>query len=190
MEKNGYKKGQAVMEYLITYGLALFVILIVLAILVAVILPSLKAPETCQFSQPGFSCNKKTHALISDSGTDVVSVAFQLDNQQGKGVQVTGILCTDVASGNIDKESVHSFGAEHALPPAEEHLVLPASLVSGQNIEMVIYCVDDNGVPLHLATGTDFTGTVAVTYHFENEVSSAPERLALATVSGTLQGSD
>jgi hypothetical protein len=51
----GQRKGQAVMEYLITYGLALFVILIVLAILVAVVLPQLKAPESCQFSQPGFS---------------------------------------------------------------------------------------------------------------------------------------
>ena len=93
------------MEYLITYGLALFVILIVLAILVAVVLPSLQAPETCQFTQPGFSCTTKKHVLVADVDNNI-RILFQLDNQQGRGVTVTGVLCSSGAPANIEKSDV------------------------------------------------------------------------------------
>src|SRR5271157_5545631 len=98
----GNKRGQAVMEYLITYGLALFVILIVLAILVAVVLPQLKAPESCQFSQPGFSCSTKQEVIVSSSTDNTVTAIIQLDNQQGRDIELLGVACTGLAPGNVD----------------------------------------------------------------------------------------
>lgn len=108
----GSAKGQAVMEYLITYGLALFVILIVLAILVAVVLPQLKAPENCQFSQPGFSCSTKKHVIVSDTANNnLVTAIVQLDNQQDKGINIYGVLCSSDVPGDINTATFTSAGS-------------------------------------------------------------------------------
>lgn len=180
----GHKKGQAVMEYLITYGLALFVILIVLAILVAVVLPTLQAPETCQFNQPGFGCASRQHVLISDSDDDV-RLLFQLDNQQGESVIVTGVYCTTSPSGDIRKTDVEG-------KPTALDLIMPAGSSrsfgsSDADITQEIVCNDDANQPIKLAAGSNFKGTLAITYKFSQDVPGAPSRLALATVTGNTQ---
>ena len=53
------------MEYLITYGLALLVILVVLGILFAVVFPMLKAPADCKFSDTTFSCDQQDRRFWS-----------------------------------------------------------------------------------------------------------------------------
>jgi hypothetical protein len=183
--KGGSKKGQAIMEYLITYGLALFVILIVLAILVAVVLPSLQAPTACQFTQPGFTCNQKDHVIVADSGNNV-RIQFQLDNTQGKGIRITGILCSTAAPGNIRKSDVSTYGL--TIDP-------PKVMASGQSITLGsagsdittdIECLKEDGTIVVLAPASNFKGTLAVTYSFQEEVPDAPERLAVATVSGSV----
>ena len=179
-----YRKGQAVMEYLITYGLALFVILVVLAILVAVVLPSLKAPEMCQFSQPGFTCNQKQHALVADTSNNV-KLFFRLDNGQGSAVNVLGVLCTDETAGNVKKDDVKNNGLWN-----EDGLV---QLSSGQSHEFgsgdgnEVECVKTDGTPVVLTANSNFKGTLAVVYRFENEVAGAPYRLTTATLTGTVQ---
>jgi hypothetical protein len=184
-KKQGYKKGQAIMEYLITYGLALFVILVVLAILVAVVLPSLQAPTACQFTQPGFTCNQKDHVLVADSGNNV-RIQFQLDNTQGKGVRITGILCSTAAPGNIRKTDVSANGL--TLAPAKVMASGQSITVgsSGSDVTTEIDCVKEDGTAVVLAPASNFKGTLAVTYNFQEEVPDAPERLAVATVSGSV----
>ncbi len=180
----GHKKGQAVMEYLITYGLALFVILIVLAILVAVVLPTLQAPETCQFNQPGFGCSERQHVLVSDSNDDV-KLLFQLDNQQGESVVITGVYCTTAPSGDIRRSDVESRGEV-----LEESMPAGSSLSFGNedsDVNVDVFCYDDAGSSYKLAAGSNFRGTLAITYKFAQEVPGAPDRLALATVTGNTQ---
>ncbi|MFN7991870.1 MAG: hypothetical protein U0R44_06985 [Candidatus Micrarchaeia archaeon] len=184
--KRGSLKGQAVMEYLITYGLALFVILIVLAILVAVVLPTLKAPETCQFTQPGFTCNQKQHVLVADSGNNV-RLQFQLDNNQGKSVKVLGILCTTSPPGNIRKADIASRGL--AIPSPGRQMAAGESITagsSGSTITSNIACVDETGAAVKLSPNSNFKGTLALEYAFTDEVPGAPTRLATATLTGNV----
>lgn len=186
--KGGYKKGQAVMEYLITYGLALFVILIVLAILVAVVLPSLRAPETCQFTQPGFTCNQKPHAIVADA-SDSVYLLFQLDNAQGRAITITGISCMTTATGNVRKTDVEAHNA----------LSGPVLLAAGESrtvgsedsdITDEVLCLNDDGTVTVLSANSNYKGALAVLYHFQGDVPGAPERLAVATVTGTVQSEE
>lgn len=185
--KAGSRKGQAMMEYLMTYGLALFVILVVLAILVAVVLPNLQAPEACQFTQPGFTCNQRPHAIVADANGDV-KVLFQLDNAQGKTVNVENILCTTSPIGNIRKNDVEAFGV--AVPPLEQEMTAGQSKSVGDAasaITPVIWCIDESGTTLQLAATTNFRGSLAIVYRFTDDVPGAPSRLAVATLSGNVQ---
>ena len=171
----GSKKGQAVMEYLITYGLALFVILIVLAILVAVVLPSLKAPETCQFTQPGFTCNQKPHAVFADTAYKVF-LAFQLDNGQGKAVNILGISCITTAVGNVRKTDIPDFAA-------------PIGIAAGASYtpDEAIECLDDDGTTqTTLSPNSNYKGVLAVKYKYQQDLDLAPDRLAVATVTGSV----
>ena len=178
------------MEYLITYGLALFVILIVLAILVAVVLPSLQAPETCQFTQPGFSCSTKKHALVYDTDDDVVKILFQLDNQQGKPIDLYGVHCSSVAPANIKKSDVR--GLPEIDPQLPEYMQMAAgrSITVGgadADIEAQLVCKNEDGSNVVLAPGSNFRGSIAITYRFSEDLPGAPTRLAVATVTGTIQ---
>ncbi len=175
-------KGQAVMEYLITYGLALFVILIVLAILVAVVLPQLKAPESCQFSQPGFGCSSKAHAIYSvERANNAVNAAVQLDNQQGRDITLSYILCTDEVAGNLNSAAVTGNSGAVQLSEAE------GNMAAGSNKEFALRCADSDGNPIPMSAGSSFRGSIAVVYKYNNEVGGAPPRLAVATITGAVQ---
>ncbi len=163
------------MEYLITYGLALFVILIVLAILVAIVLPSLQPPEVCQFTQPGFSCSNRPHAIIADSSNNV-RVVFALSNEQGRAIKDVSVLCTSDPAGNVDTSH-----------PAGFTPISPSVIASGQEVEVEVDCKDGSGQPVILSPGSNFRGTIAIKYKFTDDLSGAPERLAKATISGAVQ---
>ncbi len=180
--RKGSRKGQAVMEYLITYGLALFVILIVLAILVAVVLPSLKAPETCQFTQPGFTCNQKPHSIVADSGNNV-RLLFQLDNTQGKSVVLKGVICTTAATGNVRKADISPFSSEVPMAAGESVTIGGPSA----DITATIECVNEDGTTVKMAPNSNFRGSLGVLYKFAEDQPDAPDRLAVATVTGNVQ---
>lgn len=187
IKSGGFRKGQAVMEYLITYGLALFVILIVLAILVAVVLPSLQAPETCQFTQPGFGCSAKKHVLVADS-SDNVRILFQLDNQQGKSVEILDVMCTSAGPANVRKSDVDSADPSAFGSPLQMAAGVSRSFGgSASDVTDEIPCYDEQGNQLTLSAGSSFKGALAVVYRFTEDVPSAPTRLAVATVTGNVQ---
>ncbi|NYZ77328.1 hypothetical protein H0O02_03360 [Candidatus Micrarchaeota archaeon] len=176
------RKGQAAMEYLMTYGWAILVIVIVLAIL-AFYLPTLiKTPESCLFSQPGFSCDVKKPVIVSESGTNEVYVIMRLDNQQAQGIIVKGIICTTAAAAEIDKSKAYAITG---LPPVP----------SGGNVEFTstllgqkVYCIDDKTPANRVVAvpNADFRGTIGILYSYVNEVEGAPDRLATATLTGTV----
>ena len=170
----GTSKGQAMMEYLLTYGLALFVIVIVLAILVTVVLPALKPPELCQFQQPGFSCNQKQAAIVSTGGA--VSVIAQLDNQQGRDIKVAKVACLNEAVGNVKKEHVDDNG------------VVGQPLTAGSNAVFKMPCKNpDDKIQTILGANANFKGSIGVIYNYVDDVKDAPPRLAVATITGTTQ---
>ncbi|MCI0503126.1 hypothetical protein L0Y65_00270 [Candidatus Micrarchaeota archaeon] len=177
-------KGQAVMEYLITYGLALFVILIVLAILVAVVLPSLKAPEACQFTQPGFTCNVKPHTLVADTDNNV-RLLFQLDNTQGKSIILKGVLCTTAPAGNVRKADIDTTGFTERPMAAGESVTIGGPTA---DITNSVDCKEADGTTdVKLAANSNFRGSLGVLYRFSEDQPDAPDRVAVATVTGTVQ---
>lgn len=179
--KFGNKKGQAVMEYLITYGLALFVILIVLGILVAVVLPTLKVPEGCQFTQPGFSCNQKQHVIIADKTDNSVSVLFYLTNDQGSAINITGLLCTTKPAGSVDKSDITALASPVVLAPGGAYSF---------NNTAITGCTDENGVEVIMTPNSNFKGSIAIKYKRMDDVTGAPVRIAVATLTGNVQESD
>lgn len=182
--RKGYRKGQAVMEYLITYGLALFVILIVLGIIFAVVLPMLKAPATCKFSDPNFACDQKAHTLVAD-GENKVRMFFQLDNTGNRGVKVIGVRCTTAAAANMKKDDVPDLDNE---VPIAAGASITAGAESGTTIGVVACVQDDMATPVQAQPGGSFKGSLAVEYRYDDEVPGTPARLAVATVTGTVQG--
>ncbi len=175
-------KGQAMMEYLMTYGVALVVILIVLAVLVTVVLPTLKPPENCQFSQPGLSCNVKKHAILADSSNNV-RLVFQLDNQQNGQINVLGVRCSSAPAANIQKAQV--------IPRLSTAISIPqgGSRVLGTNTSTVttVNCYNaDTGAIMQLAPNSEFKGSLAIVYTSQGDVAGI-EKLAVATLSGVVQ---
>lgn len=169
-------KGQAAMEYLMTYGWAILVIVIVLGTL-AFLLPSLlTAPEECRFKQTGFSCDIKKPVIVSETSTNDIYVRFRLDNQQSQAVKIKGVLCT-TSSGEIDKTTISRLSSEQRVP-------------AGSYYEFTdkIFCLDDSNPPQQVVStpNSNFRGTLVVLYNYENEVTNAPERMATATISGTV----
>jgi len=172
--KGRTRKGQAAMEYLMTYGWAILFIVIVLAILMYY-LGQLRPPETCSFFEPGFSCDVKKPVIVSEAGTNDVYVIFRLDNQHGQAVDIKGVLCTTKSRGDIRKD--------------EAYAVSGLRLVSGSSHEFAtdkIYCIDDKGERVVLGSNANFKGTLAVVYNYVDEVTGAPERMATATLTGTV----
>ncbi len=171
----GRKKGQAAMEYLMTYGWAILFIVIVLAILMYY-LTQLRPPEACSFFDPGFSCDVKKPVIVSEEGTNYVYVIFRLDNQHGQAVDVHGVLCTTKSRGDISK--------------SEAYNVTGLRMVSGSSHEFDatgrIYCLGDDGERVILGPNANFRGTLAVVYNYADEVTGAPQRMSTATLTGTV----
>ena len=169
--KKGSMKGQAAMEYLMTYGWALLVIVIVLAILVFYLPRLVKPPQMCMFNEPGFSCNEPPPVIVSESSGNV-RVYFKLSNTQGKSIVIKGLLCTTLPEGDITKDMI-----------TEDRSV---NMAPGQTKDLNVTCVDENKNPLALPPNSDFRGTIAVLYNYVPEVSGAPTRIAKAGVTGTV----
>jgi uncharacterized protein (UPF0333 family) len=91
------RKGQAAMEFLMTYGWAILAAVIVIAVLASfgVFSPSKYVPQTCIMSAP-FGCVKNQVSAVGQNLT------FVLTNGGGEAVDVTSIVVTQCGSyGNI-----------------------------------------------------------------------------------------
>ena len=176
-------KGQALMEYFITYGVALLVILIVLGIIFALVLPMLKAPTTCKFSDTNFSCDQKEHVMVADSSNNVRAL-FQLNNVGSRAVDVKGVLCTTKTPGNIQKTDISDLSAVEPIGAAGS---ISAGSDSGTDVGIVNCYKDDGTSKVQLTPNSNFKGTLAIKYSYQDEVEGAPVRMAMATLIGTVQ---
>jgi hypothetical protein len=143
------KKGQAAMEFLMTYGWAILAAIIVIGVLAIYFRPSALTQDSFVMSAPWYGVGLST----TDDGTDtVVSVAVK--NQAGEDMTPTGatlsiddpsgVTCTDVT-------------AAYALVSAggEQEITFNCDTVDGAN-------GGNNGESL--GSGTRFTGTASVTF--------------------------
>jgi len=156
--------GQAAMEYLMTYGWALLVIVIVIAILL--IMNPFSAPQSCRFDQIGFTCDAP--ALAS---TGFLYVKFT--NGNNNAVKLYGVQCTQ---------------AKSATPPTFTAPASPLATIQRQdyyqlNSTNAVKCTDSSGAALvGLKAGTDFSGKVWVYYKNDEDGSDYPMRTASANL--------
>lgn len=171
--KPASRRGQAAMEYLMTYGWAILVIVIVLAVLFF-LLPMAQPPETCQFRQPGFSCSENP-ALILDQNGELFAV-FNLQNGKGQTIILNSTLCTSASFTDAP-------GEEFRTNVKDTEKRIPAGATKTYNAT----CVDRDGDPIVMAPNTAFRGIVVIYYNYENDVTSIL-RPADATIAGTVIG--
>jgi hypothetical protein len=86
------KKGQAALEYLMTYGWAILVIVIVLGILL-LLFTNMSKIQRCQ-APVGFSCGDSQPIVQTKSATDSsLTMSMVLQNGLGKGIKVQRVVC-------------------------------------------------------------------------------------------------
>ena len=167
-------RAQAAMEYLMTYGWAILVIVVVLAIL-AYFYPILtRASEQCIFSQPGFTCSENP-AIIYNSSSKTTYAAFNLQNGKGQTVNVSKVLCT---TGSLSDANL-SYAED---VPGDDQMV-----ATGATQRMNAICKDKDGIKIVMSPNTDFRGLIVIYYNYQNDVTNI-KRPADAKISGTVLG--
>ena len=153
----GGKRGQAAMEYLMTYGWALLVIVIVIAILLMI--NPFSAPQGCRFDSLGFVCG---NPVIQADGTLYLSIT----NGNNNNVNICGVVCTS------DKSPTPPTA------PTCSNILLPRQAIATLN---GVQCKKDN-VDLTLSSGAEFSGKLWLFYRNEEDGSGYPIRTASASV--------
>jgi hypothetical protein len=159
----GKRAGQAAMEYLMTYGWALLVIVIVIAILL--VMNPFSAPQSCRFDQVGYTCDSPA---IDTSGLLYVKIL----NGNNNGVSVLGVACT------TSKASTPPTYTAYGTP---QHVARQDTLQIDK-VTNKVTCTDASGGSLTLAKGNDFSGKIWVFYRNDEDGSNYPVRSASANI--------
>ncbi|MFH1447614.1 MAG: hypothetical protein ABIG39_02015 [Candidatus Micrarchaeota archaeon] len=141
-----FRRGQAAMEYLMTYGWAILVIVIVLAALLYLGIFNLDPPEVCTMPA-GMTCPKS----YLSSAADQLNVT--LVNGLQKSITITNVTCTKDPSNYSGGWAVASQ--------------MNASL--GQAININLKCADELGLPLSFDVGDSLSARINVQYYFKDE---------------------
>jgi len=127
------RKGQAAMEFLMTYGWAILIVVIAVAALAAfgVFSPSNFAQEKCLSDSPtGITCNTKAAV---DQATNNVQMA--VTNGAGANVNITGITATGKSCTVSSWDAINSTGGS----------IKYAEIGTGQVLKLSINCTSITG---------------------------------------------
>lgn len=187
---NKSMRGQSAMEYLMTYGWALLVIVIVIAVL-AMIFSGVKAPEQCLF-EPGFTC--ASPRLISTFAPGVNNVLFaDVMNGQQQSIKVAGIACV---KGKANPPANWWQNTNFAAVRTMEYQGLInlgnySEDGAGAGVIKQTKCYDNwgtttssGGAPTALATTTnqDFSGYLYVAYRMADDNPAIPPKVTKASL--------
>ena len=162
--------GQAAMEYLMTYGWALLVIVIVISILL--FLNPFATPAGCRFDQLGFTC---TTPVIQANG----ALFMKLTNGNSNNVVIQSVVCV------LDKTNTRpTFTTGGWVPVGGQQFPRETTLettTTGVGAHAVT-CQSSTGTTLNMPVGSDFSGRVWVAYRNEEDPGNYPVRVASATI--------
>ena len=166
------RKGQAAIEYLMTYGWALLAIVIVIAALIY--LNPFSAPELCLFQQQGFSCSEPNPQLYLDDN-DEVKMNVRLWNKLGKTVEVHSILCTNAQASDVEEDDATNMGGE--------------KVATGSSKDFTeIACIDSDGDSIEMEPNQEFRGRMIVWYNYEDDIDPNIHHEAQANVISLVVG--
>lgn len=163
-------KGQAAMEYLMTYGWAVLVIVIVIAALFS-FTQFFKVGEQCLFSQKTFSCSDPNPQVISDG-----KIVFTLKNLGQKGVTIHSAAC-------ISEDS--AIPLESGFTAIDEVISTGGAATFSGNTISGLVC-KRNGDTMALTAGSEFRGKLIIKYNYEDEPEEYSPRQADASLTATV----
>ena len=167
MKKN--MKGQAAMEYLMTYGWAILAIVIVIAALIW--LNPFGAPELCLFQQQGLSCSEPPPQVYLDSSDgDHLKMNVRIENKLGKRIEIEYALCTDAQVTDVTKEDGNYYATPYAIPTGSSEDLL------------AIDCVNADGEPIPASLNQEFRGKLLVWYSYYDDIAEGIYHEAQANV--------
>jgi len=163
IEKIG-SKGQAAMEYLMTYGWALLVIVIVIAILL--IMNPFSAPQSCKFDQIGFACD---NAVVTATGGFLL---MGITNGNNNAINVTDVQCTSSKSTSAPPPMAAGFAANTVIARQGTLMINKTSpRTTGTK------CTGAS-----TTAGTDFSGKIWIFYKNIEDGADYPLRTASANI--------
>jgi len=159
------KKGQAAMEFLMTYGWAILVVIAAISALAyfGVLDPARLLPERCQFPA-GMDCIDK--AAIDSTGS---TVTVALRNNVGNSINITDVITTGTICTPSGKEAKPASGNWEDLDSVE------VTVDNNEVVNIRINCTET------LSSGDKFEEDMTVSY--ENLESGLPNK-ALGTIRG------
>ncbi|MCK4319346.1 hypothetical protein KAW38_02120 [Candidatus Micrarchaeota archaeon] len=170
------KKGQAAMEYLMTYGWALLVIVIVIAALIY--LNPFRAPETCIFQQQGLSCSEPLPIVYLDNGEVYISV--RVWNKLGQTIEISKVICTTARTSQIDTSTITG-------KVVDPEVLTEGKITPGSDSDfLAVPCVGADGNIVALAQNQEFKGTLIILYNYEDDIDPAIRHVATANVISTV----
>ena len=167
------KKGQAAMEYLMTYGWAILVIVIVLAALLYLGVFNLRTPELCQL-QVGTTCSSVK--LVYNTG----AFNFTLTNGLQKQIIVSAAGCSN--NPNMNLSTAHALAADSISMTDIADVTIDvgsAKSVAGFN------CYNSDGSTANGSIGADYRGKLYLRYAFSDDASNY--RIIIGDVATKLQ---
>ncbi len=161
-----FRKGQAAMEYLMTYGWALLVIVIVIAVLI--LINPFGASSQCIFGEAGFACNQPADPVVSTDGT----LNGYFTNGQKKPIKIFGVQCYGSGTpGDLTAD------VDYRLAPGDRVTFETIAVDGGAGTQFS--CVSDGtGITGSTTTtaagrytaGSQFQGNLVVYYRYDQDV--------------------
>ncbi|MDD5023048.1 MAG: hypothetical protein PHU63_02665 [Candidatus ainarchaeum sp.] len=169
-KKASSRKGQAAMEYLMTYGWAILVLVIVIAALYY-FLP--KTQDTCLFQQ-NFECGGLPQIYVEGTNNELF-VSVKLSNKLPQTVENVVLVCTDAGTGDVTS-SLFADGISY-----------PGTIGAGVSFDALeVPCVKADGSSISSNEGAGFKGILAVSYSLSSDVDPNIKHITTGTISGTV----
>jgi hypothetical protein len=185
------------MEYLMTYGWALLVIVIVIAVLLYI--NPFRAPEQCIFDQAGFLCNKPILFATTGHGSNGNVLHAQLTSGQRQNIVITDMVCLKSRAnpaGDPASWAGDSFHSTDGVPLAYQQTIDLGDFSDGSSINLAVLCVGASVDPAtgvaeplsasdaasNIRPGDSFSGRLYIAYRYADDPATAPSKIVGANL--------
>ncbi|NYZ75771.1 hypothetical protein H0N98_00790 [Candidatus Micrarchaeota archaeon] len=152
------RKGQTAMEHLMTYGWAILIIMVVIAVLFYLGVLNPRIPSQCIFPT-GISCS--TYKISADTG----KLTLQIGQETGKTIRMTGVSCTQNNSPDFASDGIITYGSGNNITVTSGRTAIISDPTSSTKPWLNISCTDANGnLPSDTNIGTQYSGWIYVRY--------------------------
>ncbi|QLJ52274.1 MAG: hypothetical protein Sv326_0099 [Candidatus Fermentimicrarchaeum limneticum] len=167
------RKGQTAMEYLMTYGWAILIIMVVLAVLFYLGVLNPPIPAQCTFPA-GITC------VTNKLSAGTAKLTLEIGQGTGKTIRVTGVQCTQNTTPEYIISTYVGYNPATNLTIASGSKAFIAK-ADGTGAISMVNCTDANGGSLgDMGIGTQYNGRIIVNY---TETDSGMTRIAVGTYS-------